>query len=131
MAEPLMTITADVAGVLQALDRLGAEVAQRHVQAASRVTANKIDEEARRRVRRRTGKTAEGITVRDDFTGKGSVVVAERRPFSNLPGWLEHGTVHMRASPFLFNSARLEEGAHLQRIARALQDAIDEQGFGV
>lgn len=129
MAEPFFSVTVDAESLLQALRHLG-PAAEPHIKAASRVTANRIADEARRRVRRRTGKTAEGIVVRDDFTGKGSIVAAERNPFPNVPLWLEFGTVRMRPSPFLFNSARLEESAHLERIARALQDAINEQGLG-
>jgi len=36
----------------------------------------------------------------------------------------------MTAKPFLFVSARLEEGAHDRRAREAVQAAIDEKGLG-
>ena len=49
---------------------------------------------------------------------------------ANLPQWIEFGTKKMQARPFLFSSARLEEGAHVRRISEALTVAIEEQGLG-
>ena len=47
-----------------------------------------------------------------------------------LPGWLEHGTKFMTPRPYFFESARLEEGPHRQRVAQAIQNALDEGGLG-
>lgn len=138
MAQGDFTIDIDAAGLLSALTRLG-PAAEQHVKRAAEVTAKRVQQEVRTRVRRDTGKTAEMITVDEAPQPLGGyrVFVAQwvgasfvrPRP-ENLPIWLEFGTKHMSAQPFLFNSARLEEGAHERRIAAAIQDAINEQGLG-
>ena len=131
MADKL-TITVDTADLLAALARLGAR-AERHVHAAAKVTAEKIREEARGRVRRATGRTANAI-VTEEAEGPlgGWRVYVEPMPprAANLPQWIEFGTKKMQARPFLFSSARLEAGAHLRRVSEALDAAIEEQGLG-
>lgn len=129
MAEPLMTVEVDIAEVLSALEKYP-DVALPLIRGQAHVTAQRIARAARARVRRRTGLTAYGIQVREDTSGKGWMVVADREPYPILPYWLEFGTIHMQAYPFLFNSARLEEADHLRRVAQALQDASETQGFG-
>lgn len=133
-----LTITADATSLIKALDRLGV-VAAPHVKRAAHQTALAVQATARSRVARLTGRTAAGITVEEATKGEGYVVT----PFNeahrgrlkgagndeqprNLPHWLEFGTKHMSARPYLFNAARLEEGTHARRLATALQDAIDE-----
>lgn len=126
------TVDADASALLAALDQLGA-VAERHVKNAAAVTAGRIQQEARARVRRATGQTAAAITVDEAPAPLGGyrVYVGQmgQRP-TELPLWLEFGTVKMTAQPFLLSSARLEAGAHERRIAEAIQDAIDEVGLG-
>jgi hypothetical protein len=122
-----LTIDVDNRSLLAALDRLGA-LAEKHVQAAAKETADRIAAEARARVARRTGTTAHGIGVDIARVGSGYVVFADRPDNPGLPGWLEFGTERMTARPFLFASARLEEAAHDRRIRQAVQDAIDEVG---
>lgn len=121
----LLQIDVDARGLIAALDRLGA-AAERHVLNAAGVTAARIAQEARSRVARATGKTAAGIGIDVAKVGAGYVVFAERPEMPGLPGWLEFGTQHMTARPFLFAAARLEEGAHDRRIREAIHDAIDE-----
>jgi hypothetical protein len=123
-----MNVEADPREAIALLDRFG-ESAGRFVKPAAKVTADNIADGARTRVRRRTGATAAGIQVKEDFTGDGYVVVSASRPV-NLPAWLEFGTRTMQSFPYLFNSARLEEGPHLRRIEAALQDAADEADRG-
>lgn len=118
-------IEIDNTALLAALDRLGA-AAETYLLAAATETANRIAAEARARVARRTGTTAHGIGIDTARTGTGVVVFADRPSNPGLPGWLEFGTKHMTARPFLFASARLEEGAHDRRVRDAIQAAIDE-----
>ena len=130
MSQPLLSVDVDARPTLAALDRLAEDLAAARTKAASKVTADAIATEAKRRVRRRTGLTAEGIVVEEDRARVGYVVLATRQQFPNLPHWLEHGTKFMTASPFFFPSARLEEAAHERRIREALQLAIDDVGLG-
>lgn len=128
-----LTITVDATEVLELLHRLG-DAADRHVHAASEVTAVRIRTEARARARRATGRLVNAINVREmgpPLLGF-QVYVADmadergRRP-DIFPWWHELGTEHMAAQPFMSSAAELEEGPHLRRIAEALQDAIDEE----
>lgn len=126
-----LTVDVDASALLAALDRLGVE-AERICQEASKVTANKIVNEAKKRVARATGETQRAIVSEQAPGPLGGyrVFVGTTSHPANLPQWLEWGTKHMSARPFLFSSARLEEGPHRQRIAAAVQDAIDAQGLG-
>lgn len=126
---PLLTIDADASQVISALTTLG-DRAAKHVKAAARVTADAIDREATARVARRTGQTARGIEVVETENGEGWLVVATNPEMPGLPGWLEHGTRSMEPRPFLFASARLEEGPHRQRVVEAVNAAIEEAGLG-
>lgn len=125
-----MTIEVDTSALFAALDRLGS-VAEKHVKAAAKVTAERIEREAERRIARRTGETAKHVRVEETHDGLGYIVL------SNNPGdrnhvdrYLEFGTAQMPARPFFFISAALEEGAHLRRVEQAVQAAIDESGLG-
>ena len=125
-----MTIDIDTAGLLSALTKLGPK-ADALVKSAAKVTGDRIAREARRRVARATGHTAEQIRVEETDDGKGYIVLAnDPRDRKHIDKWLEFGTVHMTARPFLFASAQLEEGPHLKRVERAVQAAIDEVGLG-
>lgn len=124
-----LTITTETTALLAALQQLPALV-RTHVKRAARVTADRIVREAAGRVARRTGATAAGLTVEETHSGDGYVVFVKRVDEPGLPGWLEHGTKFMTKRPFLFVSARLEEGAHERRTRDAIQDAIDEKGLG-
>lgn len=129
--------------LLRALDRLDVSLVERHTKPACKVTALNIQREARARVRRRTGRTAAGITVEESFDQQGYVVLPfntalelsliesgnDQQP-ENLPYWLEFGTRKMTKKPFFIESARLEENAHDRRIREAIQNAIDESGLG-
>lgn len=142
MAE-FFTVEVDATGVLQALDRLGAR-AEAYVLDAARATGRRIQSDARARVRRRTGTLAAAIAVEDAPAPLGGVRVfvgpmddhamnyrwgLGARP-ANFAGWHEFGTKKMAAQPFMFNSARLEEGPHLRRVSAALQEAITAEGLG-
>lgn len=128
-----LTVDVDASSLLKALDALGPAVG-RHVKAAASVTADAIVKEAHGRIARRAGgptrarHTAEGIHKEETRSGDGYIVVVDQPDMPGLPGWLEFGTKYMSPRPFLFNSARLEEGAHLRRVADALQAAVDEAG---
>jgi len=123
------TITAETAALLAALNRVPAAVLK-HVKRNARVSADNIAREAAGRVRRRTGKTAAGLTVEETRNGDGYVVFVRRPEMPGLPGWQEFGTQFMTKQPFLFVSANLEVGAHDRRQRAAVQDAIDETGLG-
>jgi hypothetical protein len=153
------SITIDDRALLAALDRLGPAV-EKYTMPAAKVTANNIQREAQRRVARRTGATAKGIEVREDYTRTGYVVVTSdvlsseehaRRQgyktaklrnatYANIPHvglYLEEGTIRgepgshtSAARPFLFPAAELERGSFERRIREAIQQAIDDEGFG-
>jgi hypothetical protein len=133
-----LTIEVDATSLLTALDALG-DAAEAPLMGAAHETALAIQQEARGRVARRTGRTATGITVEETHDGRGYIVTpfseTHRRALKasgnaeqprNLPWWLEHGTRSMSPRPYLSISAQLEQGAHLRRVERAMQDAINE-----
>jgi HK97 gp10 family phage protein len=126
-----LTIDVDDAALLAALDAIP-DAVRAHAKPAARVTADHIAAEAGRRIARRTGQTAGEITVEETHAGDGYVVFvgAGGAGRSHVGRYLEFGTVHMRARPFLFPSAQLEAGAHDRRMRDAVQDAIDEHGLG-
>lgn len=129
-----LTVDVDAREVLQALDRLSV-AAERALKRAARETADAIAREARARARRATGRLAEAITVEEIASGYRVFVSPMQDPAGgtradNFGLWHEHGTKFMTAQPFLFSSARLEEGTHLRRVAEALQDAIEEASRG-
>ena len=120
-----LTIDVDASALFKMLDQLG-ESADAYIKEVAKVTAERIAQEARGRVARRTGKTQSAISVTEEEHGARVFVgrVAGRNP--NVPLYLEFGTKFMSARPFLFVSAMLEEGPHMKRVERALQKAIDE-----
>ena len=129
-----LTIDADTRAVLAALDRVG-EAARPHLRAASRATAERVRDEARGRVARRSGKTASAIEVEElnvvsDLDGYAVVAGRPKGGWQNLPLGLERGTKHMEARPFFDSSGRLEEGPHRVRIIGAINDTLAELGLG-
>lgn len=129
-----ITIEADSSGLEAALTRMGA-IAQPFINAASKETADAIVREARARLARQLGPNATGATVagivdRPAADGNGWIVIAEREPMPNLPFWLEKGTKHMQPRSFFYPSLAIEAGAHQQRLADALSDAIAAEGLG-
>jgi len=137
MADKL-TIDVDIGALLQALTALG-PAAELVCRSASRETASRIQRGAQDRARwGATGKTREAITIDEGpeplggwrvYVGPTVDEKGHHRP-ANLPRWLEFGTRKMVPRPFLFAAARLEDGPHLERISRAIQQAIDGQGLG-
>jgi hypothetical protein len=128
MADSL-TIDVDPKPLLAALEAIP-DAVLRHLKAAARITADRIVEEQRRRVQRRTGATAKGLTVEETHNGDGWVIIPIRPDMPNLPLWLAFGTRHLVGNDFFFAAARLEEGAHDRRSRAAVQAAIDEKGLG-
>ena len=128
-----VTVEVDGTSARTALLTLSQAV-QPFVKAAARISADHIAVEARARLDRQlsgtsTGATVRGITVRSSG-GWGWVVLAGNAREPLLPQWLERGTSAMGARPFFRSSARLEEDAHVRRIAGAIAAAIHEHGFG-
>lgn len=97
----------------------GVQNAHPRIVGACRETAERVAAEARARVARRTGHTADTIRVEKAHSGDGHVVIAD-----GAGHWLEYGTKFMAARPFLHNSARLEMGSHERRVMLALTDAL-------
>jgi hypothetical protein len=125
-------IEVDSDAILALLEALG-PAAEVHVHEVSKVTAERIQQEARARSRRATGVLHAAITVEEVgppmfgyrvFVGEMSDARG-RRP-REFALWHEYGTEHMKAQPFMGAAARLEEGPHLRRIADALMDAVFE-----
>lgn len=123
-----VTFEMDTTDFFAAIDA-APEVVARQLKRVAKVTADHIDAEATGRVRRRTGKTAEKIVVAEAYRGDGYVVYVAR-PRTFIGRFNEFGTKFMTARPFLFVSARLEEGNHLKRSVDAVQDALNETGLG-
>lgn len=67
------SVTLDDAALLAGLKRLGTTVEKYTIPAALE-TAKAVQREARARVARRSGATAEGIVVREDYVRKGYIV---------------------------------------------------------
>lgn len=122
------TVTVDTTALFAALDAIPAAV-HAHLKAAAKVTATNIAREAKARIRRRTGKTGDAITVEETHNGDGYVIFTGNGR-QHIAHFLEFGTKFMTAKPFLFASARLEEGAHDRRSREAVQAAIDAKGLG-
>lgn len=124
------TITADATDLLALLDKAG-QVVDDVCRDVSHETAKRVAFEARARVSRATGKTAEGIHVEEARDRRGYVVLAYDVNAGQPPVdyWLEYGTRHMHARPFFRSSATLEETGHLQRMTEAVAAALEEMGF--
>lgn len=147
-----ITLTLDSSGCVAALEGFAVHAVQ-YTKPASKITADNIQREARSRVARATGQTAEHILVSEIEGGylvHTSDVRLDRTP---IPGktkqrsalhkmkhvglWLEKGIrqgkpgSHTAAPrPFFFVSAQLEMGAHERRIDEALQQAAAAEGLG-
>lgn len=142
------TATLDTRGLLDAFDKLGAQLLPA-LKAVAFETATAVQREARARVARRTGQTADDIVLYEDYTGHGYIVQTtdvraygskatpgSKRKLSahlNVPHvglYLEGGTVHMSARPFFWPSVALQQGAFDRNVRQAVQDTIDEVGLG-
>lgn len=127
-----LTIDVDDSALLAMLASFP-DVVLKHVKPASKVTGDSIRREASARARRRAAGPTRGgqhmadqVVVEETHNGDGYVVFVNYPDMPGLPGWLEFGTKHMEAHPFLFSSARIEEGPHDRRVREALQNACDE-----
>jgi hypothetical protein len=125
------TIDVDDLALLEALTTMP-DAVMVFLKPAARITADNIAREAKSRVARRTGKTADAITVEEARSGDGYVVFVANAAadWPNLDIGLEFGTKFMSKRPFLFVSAQLEEGAHDRRSRDAIKAAIDSKGLG-
>ena len=155
MADSL-TATLDTAGLFAALDHFGDKLTPA-LRDVAHTTAQRIAQDARARIHRRTGATAESVIVREDHEHVGYVVTTEdvrtleqvnakrlanaqmgrrgrkvalRENVPHVGHYLEYGTVHMAARPFFWASARLQAGPYDRAVRVAVQDAIDTEGLG-
>ena len=149
-----LSVDVDARGLLAAMDRLGHSLEARLLE-VSRDTADQVAREAKSRVARRTGATAEGIIVERARVGAGYVVIAQKveprvigpnllphhraalqklsplkESRKNIPAWLEFGTNKMLRQPFLFPSVEIAREGHMRRLREAVQDGIDAVGLG-
>lgn len=131
------SFTIDIDGALmrEALEgeSLKAEIAV-FVKVASRVSADHIAVEAAARLLRQlsgtsSGRTVAGIKVKSAGAW-GWIVDASNLETPMLDRWLESGTKHMGARPFFWDSVRLEEAAHTERVRAAILAALSERGLG-
>ena len=128
MADRFFSVDVDTAPLIAALNAIP-DAIRAHLNANAKVTADNIQREAQARIRRATGATGDAITVEETRNGDGYVVfVGNNR--THIGRFLEFGTRYMAAQPYLFVSARLEEGSHDRRAREAVQDAIAEKGLG-
>lgn len=123
-----LIVDVDTTELLAALGAIPDAVLAR-LKIVSKDTADRIATEARARIRRRTSKTGDAITVEESRRGDGYVIFVggDRQ---HIGRFLEFGTKFMTAKPFLFASAQLEESGHDRRARAAIQEAIDELGLG-
>ena len=156
MPDAPLTASVESTALIAALDRLGVSV-ETYTKPTAKITADNIAREAKARVARRTGETAAGIVVDEDYGKVGYVVRtsdvvsgqerAQRESEINSRAsrlranrtyqqeahvglYLEYGTKHMSKREFFFPSVRLEEAAHDRRMRDAIQAAIDACGLG-
>jgi len=129
--------TLDASGFLSDLRRLDDTIFRQYVKPECKVTAESIQQEAERRVRRASGQTAEGIQVFEMTNGEGYVVVSINKRMPNLPLWIEAGTKRGKprshtepADPYFYPAVRLEEPQHERRIDAAVGAAIEAAGLG-
>jgi hypothetical protein len=143
MARNSFTVTVDDTTALTASLVAFPDSLKPYVSAAALITAKNIRTEAVARLKRQlvssvgkgfgghgTGETEEGILVNPIKSGWGWIVDAGNMTQPMLDLWLERGTVIMAARPFFFDSGRLEEAAHAQRINDGIQQAIADRGLG-
>lgn len=123
----LLTLQVDATGLKGALQSLGPAIDRRLLEVC-RFTAEGIVADARVFVHKDTGITADSIIDTADGS-KGYLVTVQRHPLPNLPVWLEFGTVHGSAEHFFGQAVEAEEPLFNQRLAQAVQDAIDAAGF--
>jgi len=130
----MFTATIDTAGVFALFDRM-AESAEFVCREVARDTAKRIVAEAQARERRAVSGTATGVTesgIHWELTrdGKGYIVLGYEAGLQDAPvdKYLEYGTMFMRAKPFFFQSAMLEETPHRERLVERLTDWLEEVG---
>jgi hypothetical protein len=136
-----MKVAIDAEVALRALRQVG-DRANQWISKASLETAERVADEMRRRVAR-SGlphvdpdvATWTKIHHEKAKRGSGYVVMAYATGGSGSGGrtsqyhtdiWLERGTTNMRAQPFLWVSAELEQSAHLRRMQEAFTAGMDE-----
>lgn len=147
-----VTFTVDASSLLSAL-RDFPDVLQPRLKATAKVTAEAVRSQARSRIRRATGRTAERMRVDETYKGDGYVVVmgdavepevTKRREQlgmrrtaksgsykeAHVGVYLEFGTRFQSARPFLFVSADVERGAHDRRVRQTIVDTLQEKGLG-
>jgi hypothetical protein len=122
------TAELDATDVLDALRRFP-DAVLKETKPASKISADSIQREAQRRVRRLSGETAERIRVVELRNGTGYLVESTNMRMPNLPIWLEAGTKRMSAKPYFYESVRLESNAHERRIGEAVGRAISGLGL--
>lgn len=154
MSDQMFSASVDAEDLVALFERLGPS-SDFVCREAARETATRIVAEAQRRVARATGETAAGIHWEMTRSGNGYVVVmgdavssqetARREATANSRAsrlrakstlhqmkhtgiWLEFGTTHQYKRPFLFASADVEAGPHLQRLEDRIQAWLDEVG---
>jgi hypothetical protein len=122
------TSTVDASALLAMLDRVGPSL-EFHTRDVARETAKRVAVEATSRVSRREGITASGIHWEMSRDGKGYVVMAyEAGKQAPVDKYLEAGTKFMRARPFFFASAEIENGPHLRRMEERVQQVLSDLG---
>ncbi len=144
MAEADITITLEWAALQEAMEGESLKtVIRQFVQVAAEVSASHIRDEAIQRLQRQlvagvgkgfgghaTGETVEGIVIKKLRSGWGYIVDAGNATQPLLDLWLEKGTTNMPARPFFYDSARLEQQAHQDRVGNAIGAALSEYGLG-
>ena len=136
-----LSVEVDSQGLVAAVERFGARLESRLL-ANARVTGARIRDDARRRVRRATGQTADEIVTEDNRAGTGVVVYVNTQgttPRRDRPGqyrWpnldigLEFGTTHMGGHAYMWPAVEANRELHDRRSREVVQDAIDEEGLG-
>lgn len=152
----MFRVELDTSALLKAFDSLGDAKLVPYTKPVAEKTAQRIRREQLARVHRRTGQRLE-IDVREDREQIGYIVatsdvrsqermaalVQQRKQFgstrrgitasenvAHVGAYLEYGTVDMKARPFFWEAARLEEDAFDRGIREAVSQALEDAGLG-
>lgn len=113
------------------LGQLPRRIEEQTVLKALREGAKPIVRDAKKRVRKRTGKLARAITVRKGSRrrtakGGGQLVIGFKKPESRRAHLEEFGTSKMAAHPFVRPAIEAQGSAAIDAIGRRLGEEIDK-----
>lgn len=158
VADQLLTIKIDTAALAADLGRVG-DRALLNCMGAARRTADDVKALAQSNIHKRRPFTFKNIAIESRQVAHGYAVMMDRhvkdvpsvsgrralhaanarqvqrllkqaeRQARHVGKWLEFGTVHQAPKPWLFPAGAAFESVYLERIARAIEQTVQEAGF--